>query len=139
MFDGEGGQLAGHVGETAPHAARLECRAAFARGFATRRETVGSAGQRRTDRRGERGSRPQNATLRLTISLQKSKGTSGLAQQRCENAGDRRIQTKLKMHNESKEKGNLLSFRDGKGNPTGSKYRHHRPIRILLKDLSYNS
>jgi hypothetical protein len=92
MFDGEGGQLAGHVGETAPHAARLECRAAFARGFATRRETVGSAGQRRTDRRGERGSRPQNATLRLTISLQKSKGTSGLAQQRCENAGDRRIQ-----------------------------------------------
>jgi len=35
MFDGEGGQLAGHVGETAPHAARHERRIAFARGAAT--------------------------------------------------------------------------------------------------------
>jgi hypothetical protein len=42
---------------------------------------------------------------------------------------------KPKLRNES-EVGGLASSRDGKGNPTGSKYRHHRPIRILLKDLS---
>lgn len=35
MFDGESAQLAGHVGETAPHAARHERRIAFARGAAT--------------------------------------------------------------------------------------------------------
>jgi hypothetical protein len=61
-------------------------RNAFARGCTTRRATVTAPGQRHTDRRGERGSRPQNATLRLTISLQKSKGPSG----RCSSAAERR-------------------------------------------------
>jgi len=83
MFDGEGNRLAGYVGETARHAARSARCAAFARGIATRWETISAIGQRHTDRRGERGSHPQNATLRLTISLQKSKGQAGLLQQRC--------------------------------------------------------
>lgn len=83
MFDGEGNRLAGYVGETVRHAAGFARCTAFARGIATRWETISAAKQHHTDRRGERGSHPQNATLRLTISLQKSKSQAGLVQQRC--------------------------------------------------------
>lgn len=97
MFDGEGNRLAGYVGETARHAARSARRTAFARGVATRWETISATEQHHTDRRGERGSHPQNATLRLTISLQKSKGQAGLVQQRCTDAGDRWIQRSVRV------------------------------------------
>jgi hypothetical protein len=70
---------------------------AFARGVGTRWETISTTEQHHTDRRGECGSHPQNATLRLTISLQKSKGQTGLMQQRCTDAGDRWIQRSVRV------------------------------------------
>jgi len=119
MFDGEGSQLAGCVGETAPHAARSECCSAFARGVTTGRESRRLPEQRHTDRRGERGSRPQNATLRLTISLQKSKGPSGPVQQRCTEAGDR-----LDPEKRAKE-APVSNLRERGSRPAVAKVRNH--------------